>query len=98
MNLIISGELTAPKSEVGAFRTLTLYATVFRGLDCLVECQENEIDVYYKWLKRNWSYDFIKAMVKIDEERGILLRYSKLVNCITFNNLNEYILILKGYK
>lgn len=98
MNLIISGELTAPKSEVGAFRTLTLYATIFKGLDCLVECKENEIDVYYKWLKTNWSYDFVKQMVKLNEESGVCIRYSKLVDSITFNNLNQYITILKGCK
>jgi len=95
MNLIISGELTIPKSEIGAFRTLTLYATVFKKLDCLVECQENEIDLYYKWLKRNWSYDFVKQMVKTNEETVIHIKYSKLVNSITFNNLNQYIAILK---
>lgn len=96
MNLIISGELTAPKSEVGAFRTLTLYATVFKGMDCLVECREEEIDFYYRWLKRNSSYDFVKQMVRLDEESGIYLRHSKLIDSITFNNLNQYILMIKG--
>lgn len=96
MNLIISGELTAPKSEVGAFRTLTLYATVFKGMDCLVECREEEIDFYYRWLKRNSSYDFVKQMVRLDEERGIYLRHSSLIDSITFNNLNQYILMIKG--
>lgn len=94
MNLIISGELTAPKSEVGAFRSLTLYATVFKSMDCLVECQNEEIDFYYKWLKSNYSYDFVKQMVKKNEETGVIIRYSEKVNRITFDNLSWYITIL----
>ena len=49
MNLLIDCELTAPPSEIGAFRTLTLYATVFYQLDCLIEAKPEEIDYYYNW-------------------------------------------------
>jgi len=94
MNLIISGELTTPKSEVGAFRSLTLYATVFRNLNCLVECERSKIDYYYKWLKENYSYDFVKQMVKENEEKGIAIRFSKHIQTITFDNLSWYITIL----
>ena len=55
MNLLISGELTAPPSEVSAFRSLTLYATVFKHLDCLVEVPKQEIDFYHKWLKDKYA-------------------------------------------
>lgn len=96
MNLIISGELTAPKSEVGAFRSLTLYATVFKNLNCLVECEKKDIDFYYKWLKEKYSYDYVKQMVKIGEEKGIVIRYSKHIEAITFDNLSWYISILHG--
>jgi hypothetical protein len=91
MNLIISGELTPPPGEVAAFRTLTLYATTFKRLDCLVECKKEEIDLYYHWLKSNWSYDFVEAMVKIDEENGIKIRHSKYIDRLTFNNLGQFI-------
>jgi hypothetical protein len=91
MNLIISGELTVPSSEVAAFRTLTLYATIFKRLDCLVECKNEEIDLYYHWLKNNWSYDFVEAMVRIDEEKGIKIRQSKYVDRLTFNNLDQFV-------
>lgn len=94
MNLIISGELTAPKSEVGAFRSLTLYATVFKKLDCLVECESEDIDFYYKWLKEKYSYDFVKQMVKRGEEKGVVIRYSKYIEAITFDNLDWHITIL----
>ncbi len=94
MNLIISGELTAPKSEVGAFRLLTLYATVFKNMNCLVECRKEEIDFYYKWLKNNYSYDFVKQIVSINEEKGICIRHSKKIDTITFDNLSWYITIL----
>lgn len=91
MNLIISGELVIPPSEVAAFRTLTLYATTFKHLDCLVECRAEEIDLYYSWLKRKWSYDFVRGMVKIDEVRGIKIRHSKYIDRLTFNNLDQFV-------
>jgi hypothetical protein len=80
-----------PPSEVTAFRTLTLYATTFKRLDCLVECKLEEIDLYYHWLKDHWSYDFVKGMVIINEEKGIKIKYSKYIERLTFNNLNQFI-------
>jgi hypothetical protein len=95
MNLIISGELTIPPGEVRAFRTLTLYATTFKHLDCLVECKKEEIDLYYHWLKNNRSYDFVKSIVTIDEEKGIKIRYSKYIDRLTYNNLGQFICSLE---
>ena len=93
MNLIISSELTAPKSEVGAFRTLTLYASVFKHLDCFVESELGEIDFYYHWLKDKGAYDFIKAMVSVNELDGYKIKY-KTNNLLTFDNLNHFIVVV----
>ena len=63
-NLIISAEYSAPPSEIYAFRTLTMYASVFKGYECVVEVTNwEEVDRYYKWLKGNYIYDYIKDMV-----------------------------------
>lgn len=95
MNLIISGELTAPPSEIGAFRTFTLYASIFKKMDCIVECEKEEIDFYYHWLKRNYSYDFIKAMVELDEIKGgCRIKNSKPLDRMVYNNLSMFIQIL----
>ena len=90
MNLLISGELTAPPSEVSAFRTVTLYATVFKQLDCLIEVERSEIDFYYKWLKNRYALDFIKQFVSIGEERGSRLGIKR----ITHDNLTLVINLL----
>ena len=90
MNLIISGELSAPPSEVMAFRDVTLYATIFRNMDCLVEVSREDFDFYYSWLKRTGSWDFVCQMVDIGEESGIVLKYD-VIDKITFNNLRDVI-------
>ena len=93
MNLLISGELTAPPSEVSAFRTLTLYATTFKNLDCLVEVQPGEIDYYYHWLKDKYALDFVRQLVYVGEETGFKLKYSNIKR-LTYNNLNDLIFVV----
>jgi len=90
MNLLISGELTAPPSEVGAFRDLTFYATIFRHLDCLVEVEQGEVDYYYNWLRNKYAFDFVKEIVYIGEESGARLHHNSIKR-ITFNNLSDLI-------
>lgn len=97
MNLIISCELTAPPSEIGAFRNLTHYATVFKKMDCLVEAEPDEVDFYYTWLKRNYAYDFVKQFVKKREVSGIRLNYDRIQR-LTFNNLNDMIFVVSMAK
>lgn len=93
-NLLISCELTAPPSEVSAFRSLTLYATVFKELDCLVEINnKEEIDFYYNWLKHRYAYDFVKAIICKGEENGVRLDYRRIQR-ITLNNLNDLICVV----
>lgn len=93
MNLLISGELTAPPSEVSAFRTLTLYATTFKKLDCLVEVQEGEIDFYYHWLRNKYAMDFVRQLVTVGEVSGFRLDHEKIKK-LTYNNLNDLIFVV----
>jgi len=93
MNLLISSELTAPPSEVSAFRTLTLYATAIKRLDCLVEVKPGEIDFYYHWLKDRYAMDFVKELVKVGEVSGFRLQHGSIKK-LTFNNLNNLIFVV----
>lgn len=70
MNLIIDGDLTAPPSSISCFRDVSLYAKCFLNLNVLVECEKDLIDFYWYWLKDNASYDFVDAMIYINEESG----------------------------
>ena len=94
MNLIISAEFVAPPSEVEAFRALTLYATVFHNMDCLVEANRTEIDFYYHWLRGKYSYDFVKSMVYLNEERGKKIKYNVVADRLTFNNLRNFVVLI----
>lgn len=97
MNLLISSELTAPPSEVSAFRSLTLYATTFKQLDCLVEVEKDQKDFYYKWLKDKYALDFVKEFVYIGETTGFRLQYSRIKK-LTYNNLNDLIFLISMIK
>lgn len=97
MNLLISGELTAPPSEVSAFRTLTLYATVIKRLDCLVEVQPGELDFYYHWLKQKYAMDFVRQLVTVGEVTGFRLKHDSIKK-LTFNNLNDLIFVVSMIK
>jgi len=94
VNVIINSVLTAPPSEVYAFRTLTFYATIFHHYDCLIETNKDEIDFYYKWLKNKYCLDFVKQFVYTNQEHGIRIN-EKVCDRITFNNLNHLIGILR---
>lgn len=93
MNLLISGELSAPPSEVSAFRSLTLYATIFKHMDCLVEVQKEEVDFYYKWLRNKYALDFVRQFVILGEEKGYRLEYAS-IHKITYNNLDALISVI----
>ncbi len=88
MNLLLNCELTAPPSEVGAFRTLTLYATIFKKYDCLIVAEKEEVDYYYRWIKNKGAADFIKQFVLPNTESGIIVTNKK----ITFDNLDKIIM------
>jgi hypothetical protein len=84
VNLLLNCQLTAPPSEVGAFRQFTLYATLFKKYDCLIVAEPEEIDYYYVWLKNKGAYDYIKQFVYPNTEKGLTLKCSR----ITFDNLS----------
>lgn len=75
MLLIIDGILCEPPSETTLFRDITLYASVFRDKEVLLECEKAEKDIYYKWLKSKGAYDFVKEIVSYGREEGFTIRY-----------------------
>jgi hypothetical protein len=73
--LIIDAELTAPPSETTLFRDITLYATIFKGNEVVVESSPQMQDFYYKWLKSAGAFDFVKDIVDYEKEQGFTIRY-----------------------
>lgn len=68
MILRIEAALSEPPSSISAFRDTTLYATVFRHLDVLLECEEGTRSLYWKWLKKNGACDFVRDLIFPYEE------------------------------
>ena len=61
MNLIIVSHLTT--NEGLYFRYLTITAKLHLGMNVLVETEKNQIDYYYKLLKKRGLYDGVSEII-----------------------------------
>lgn len=75
MLLLIDGLLTEPPSETTLFRDVTLYATIFKDMDVLIESHPTMKDLYYHWLKSRGAFDFVQDIVEYNVECGISIGY-----------------------
>jgi hypothetical protein len=70
--LIIAAHLINPPSETLAFRTVTLFSSSQFHLTNLIEVEKEYIDIYYHFMRRTGTFDFIKEIVTpTDREEGI---------------------------
>jgi len=91
MLVIIDAELSVPPSSVSCFRDVTLYSNCFLKADVLMECPQDDKDLYWKWLKRKGAFDFIKDIVRPHEEHGFLIKEKRgnlSIDRIIESNLN----------
>jgi len=72
--LLIDAALTEPPSETTLFRDVTLYATIFRGKDVVLESCPEMKDFYYKWLKSRGAFDFVQDILDYGREKGFTIR------------------------
>ena len=64
MNLIIASELTGdPPSEGLYFRFLTMVSKKDLDYDVVIESERENIDIYYKFLKKKGWFDFVDDFV-----------------------------------
>lgn len=75
MFLLIDSELTEPPSRVALFRDITLYATIFKGMDIILEADPAMTDYYYKWLKSHGAFDFVQDILDYGKEKGLTIRH-----------------------
>ena len=72
MTLIVVSDLTL--NEGLYFRYLSMTAKSYLEMDVLVEAQKDQIDYYYKTLKKKGFYDCVEGMLcPEDREEGIRL-------------------------
>jgi hypothetical protein len=100
MNLIVVSHLTT--NEGLYFRYLTMTVKSYLGMDVLVEAQKEQIDYYYKLLKRKGLYDYVSEILSPDtKEEGIRLdtelNYPLTVTTknISVTNVNNLIMQIK---
>lgn len=74
MNLIIIAPLSEPPTESLYFRYLTLISKTDLNLSCLIEADQCMKDLYYYYLRRQGSLDYIEQFITPEErEFGIRL-------------------------
>lgn len=93
--VIIDSRLTAPPSEVSLFRDITLFTQTFLKENVVLECEKEERDFYYKWLKNKAAWDYVEDFIKPLSEQGRLsIRISGgniTVDRINYKNINYII-------
>ena len=72
--VIIDAELTATPSVVYLFRDITLFSSCFLKQEIVIECEKEERDFYYNWLKNNCSFDYVSDFIRPRTEAGISIR------------------------
>lgn len=98
MNVIIDADLTNPPSEILVFRDITLYSKVFLNCDILIECPDEDKDIYYYWLKSFGAFDFVDDFITFNQEHGISIRPTRgtiTLKCFRVEQLNKVIYLLK---
>ena len=73
MIVIIRAELSLPPTWFTSFRDLTLYVSVLKDVDILVEATKTETDQYYDWLRERGGMDFVEDFVLPNSETGVRL-------------------------
>jgi len=71
VTLIIRDLLLNPPTWFASFRDLTLYCSVFLRIDCVIE--SDEVDRYYRWIRRCGGMDFVEDFVRPGSEDGLRL-------------------------
>jgi hypothetical protein len=71
MTLIIRDVLVNPPTWFASFRDLTLYCNVLLKVDIVIE--SDDIDTYYRWIKRRGGMDFVEEFVRPGSEEGVRL-------------------------
>lgn len=90
MNIIFEAFLCEPPSSIHCFRDVTLYVSCFMKKNVLLECDKDQKDLYYKWLKTYGAYDFVDYIVSAKKEAGYRIGKVKpnlKVEKITAHNL-----------
>ena len=98
--LIYSGELLNPPTDLFLFRSTNLFSKTLVGVeDILIETPPELTDIYWKWLKKNYAFDFISDFLSPEtNESGlrVSLKFIKTPNIVTDRiNLGNYVKILK---
>lgn len=88
MAVIISCTLSEPPSSIHCFRDVTLFSSCFLKQDVLVECDPELQDMYWRWLKNRYSWDFVQDLIPVGSEVGISIREKN--GSINVDRIDDY--------
>jgi len=71
VTLIIRDALVNPPTWFASFRDLTLFCTIILRIDIVIE--SDEVDTYYRWIRKRGGMDFIQDFVRPGSEDGLRL-------------------------
>ncbi|OHE85096.1 MAG: hypothetical protein A3G75_03560 [Verrucomicrobia bacterium RIFCSPLOWO2_12_FULL_64_8] len=100
MTLIIRDALVNPPTWFASFRDLTLYCNVFLRIECVIE--SDDIDRYYRWIKRRGGMDFVEEFVRPGTENGLRLDFelnyprTVITDRITPENTHRLIALIRS--
>jgi hypothetical protein len=93
MNLVIHAPLSEPPTESLPFRYVVSCANRHCEMNVLLECEVEERDLYWRFLKEQGMFDFVDDIISPFEEKGLRLdverrnlEISVIVNCIRLEN------------
>lgn len=105
MTLLIKDQLVNPPTWFSSFRDLTLYCSVFSHVEVVIECEDDNPDPYYHWLRPRGGMDFIKDFVPARcGERGIRLdvrrvrAFTVVTDRIVPENVHRLIAQIEAFK
>ena len=101
-NLIFYESVVEPPSESLAIRGVCIYLNTFqRKRRILLEAEEVNIDIYYKWAKHTGLWDFVEDMISPkDNIFGLRIANKKVrspfikLEKISFDNLNHVLTLI----
>jgi hypothetical protein len=95
--LIFYEGIVEPPSESLAIRGVCLYLRILKQeRQILLEAEERNIDLYYKWAKHTGLWDFVEDMVcPADDVFGLRIANTRVrapsvrIDRISFDNIND---------
>jgi hypothetical protein len=89
--IIFDGELTIPPNSYHCSRDLLFFLKLWKAYETiLIRVEQDSLDFYYDWLKRNYFFDHVDGIIHFEEkEEGLIVGYKDPYH-YRIEKINEY--------